>query len=60
MIIIRNEEKYLKTGENTAVNKEVFENMFGDSYDYDTLKNHEKAEDRWKDIFDYWKEENFI
>lgn len=60
MIFIRNEVKYIKTGENTAVQKDNFESMFGDSYEYDTLINHEKTTDRWVEIFNYWKDEGFI
>ena len=60
MVIKNNEIDYLKTSETSYVEKEFFEEMFGDSYDYEELINHEKATERWKEIFSYWKSEGII
>lgn len=52
--------KIIKTGKRTFIEKEVFEEKFGNSYKYEDLINHKKCDNRWEKIFNFWKDEGFI
>lgn len=56
------EEIVLKVSEVgvSFINRHDFEEIFGDSYNYEKLINHEKCTGKWKEYFDKMKADGLL
>ena len=54
------DDKRLKIGINRYITKKAFINRFGEIHDYETLINHENTDDKWKENFEWMKEQGIL
>ena len=58
--LFEEDDTRLKIGTSRYITKEAFINKFGNIHDYETLINHENTDDKWKENFEWMKEQGIL